>query len=139
MNTENTPEKRGRGRPKKYSSDEERVAAKREASKRCKENNVYKYEEYNKKWVADNADKVKKYKKKHYEIHKQYYIDNATKWRQANLDKYKELHKPVQKKSDMKRAILQVIEQIGEEEWMKTATEEQVAVWVTYKMKNNGK
>lgn len=47
------------GRRKKYNTEEERLAAKREASKRYRENNPDRNREYQKRWREKNPDKAK--------------------------------------------------------------------------------
>lgn len=61
------------GRPRKYQTDEERKAARREYSKRWREQNA----EYFKKWKEQNAERIKQYYQNNAERYKQYYQDNA--------------------------------------------------------------
>lgn len=108
------------GRSKKYHTDEEKIAA---------------HKLQMQKWRKDNPNKYAEKKKIYYENNKDKYIENAVKWNKCNPEKAKKMHQACMKRYDAKRTILKQIEKIGEDEWMKTATAEQMEIYTEYKLK----
>lgn len=110
------------GRNKKYLTDEERIAAKKEQVQ---------------KWDKDNHDRYLEIKKKYYDNNKTKYIESANKWQKLNPEKFRKTHKITMRKYYIKLTALKKIEKIGESEWMKTATDEQLEVYTEYKLKKS--
>lgn len=48
--------------------------------------------EYKKEWVKNNPDKMKKYRKKYYETHKEQFNEYQKRWNEKNKEKVKEMH-----------------------------------------------
>lgn len=107
------------GRNKKYLTDQERIAAKKEQRQ---------------KWNKDNHDRYLELKREHYKSNKSKYIENSYKWKERNPEKAKCILKKAMKKYYIKLTTLNKIEKIGESEWMKTATDEQLEVYTEYKL-----
>ena len=74
------------GRPRKYQTEEERIAAIRESNRRWQKENPEKVKENQRKWREENPDLVKEYNKK-----------ACKKWYKANFEKVKEKTKSWQK------------------------------------------
>ncbi len=112
------------GRPKKYSTEEERLEARRLYAKL-----------YNKKHRENHPDKYKKYSNVYYQKHKQEYVNRSVKWQKENPDKYKKQVRAANCKCYKKIIILKKIEKLGEAVWLINATEEELSILLEYKMK----
>lgn len=94
------------GRKKKYQTEEERIAARRESARKWREANPEKVKERNRKYAENNPEKVKESKRKWYEANSEKVKEYVRKWYEENKDDFNAYHKEWIKEKRKKDPIL---------------------------------